>query len=201
MFAEHIAATANAMAIGSDSLTSIGAVLNDSSHAVLMQLVHSFLQEQPEYALVLHMLRLGHVHGEGNPWADAESRGHTDVLATLRSQLAIEPTSPVVPKAVFTLLGLVCAEVRGRPLHDDERQRGLEFDDTHASSDMASRARPLSADGRGNAKKHKSSSMGDGPGKFGHLFEPSSIPGARHAASCIRHGARAPARGGCNAAR
>ena len=74
VFVDHIAATADAMTIGSDSLTSVDAVLNGSSHAVLMQLVHSFLLEQPECALVRHILRLGHVHGEGNPWADAESR-------------------------------------------------------------------------------------------------------------------------------
>ena len=103
VFANHIASTADAMTIGSDSLTSVGAVLNDPSHhADLMQLVHSFLLAQPEYALVRHILRLGHVYGEGNPWAGAESRGHTDVLATLRSQLAIEPISQVVPEAALS---------------------------------------------------------------------------------------------------
>jgi hypothetical protein len=69
--------------------------------------------------------------------------------------------------------------VRGRPLTDAERQRGFEFDDAHASGSRISRARPLSADEHGNAKKHKSSTMGDGPGKFDHLFRTSSIPGAR----------------------
>ena len=168
VFAEHAAATADAMAIGSDSLTSVGAVLNDSSHADLMQLVHSFLLAQPEYALVRRILRLGHVYGEGNPWADAESRGHTDVLASLRSQLAVEPISPVVPEAALALLDLVRAEVRGRPLRNDERQRGLEFGD----------ARPLSADEQGNVKKRKSPTIGDGPSKFDHLFQPPTTPGA-----------------------
>ena len=168
VFADHIASTADAMTIGSDSLTSVDAVLNDSSHADLMQLVHSFLLAQPEYALVRRILRLGHVYGEGNPWADAESRGHTDVLASLRSQLAIEPISPVVPKAALTLLDLVRAEVRGRPLRSDERQRGLEFGES----------RSLSANERANTKKRKSSTMGDGPGKFDHLFQPPTIPSA-----------------------
>ena len=86
----------------------------------------------------------------GNPWADAESRGHTDVLATLRSQLAVEPISPVVPKAALTLLDLVRAEVRSRPLRSDERQRGLEFGES----------RPLSAN-RFNTKKRKQSTLGD----------------------------------------
>ena len=112
----------------------------------------------------------------------ARSRGHTGVLATLRSQLAIEPLSPDVSKAALTLLDLVRVEVRGRPLTDAERQRCFEFDDAHASGGRISRARPLSADERGNAKKHKSSTTGDGPGKFDHLFGPSSIPGGRHEA-------------------
>jgi len=138
------------------------------------------------------MLRLGHVHGEGNPWADAESRGHTDVFATLRSQLAIEPISLVVPEAALTLLDLVRAEVRGRPLHDDERQRGLEFGDTRASGDIVGRARPLSADDRGNAKKRKSSAMDDGPGKSDHLFGPPTVPGARLGASATTAPAPSP---------
>ena len=129
----------------------------------------------------------------------AASSQHTDVLATLRSQLAIEPLYPDVPKAALTLLDLVRAEVRSRPLTDAERQRGLEFDDAHASGDRSSRARPLSADERGNAKKHKSSTIGHGLGNFDNLFGLSSIPGVPRGS--LRRGARAPARSGCAAAR
>ena len=125
-------------------------------------------------------------------WADAKSRGHTDVLATLRSQLAIESISPVVPEAALTLLDLARAEVRGRPLHDDERQRGLEFGDTRASGGIFGRARPLSADEQGNAKKRKSPTMGDGPGKFDHLVGPPTIPGARLCASAATAPAPSP---------
>ena len=43
VFWPHIAAAADVITVTSDSLTSVGAVLNDSSHADLMQLVHTYL--------------------------------------------------------------------------------------------------------------------------------------------------------------
>ena len=57
---------------------------------------------------------------------------------------------------------------------------------------IVGRARPLSADERGNAKKRKSSTMGDGPGKFDHLFGPPTIPGARLSASAATAPAPSP---------
>ena len=112
-FARILDAAAAVVTVASDSLTSVDAVLNDSSHADLMQLVHDFLLRSDEYQLIRPKLRLAHVYGEGNAWADAESRGHSDVIAALSAQLGVEPVSPRVPEHALTLLTLVRGAVRG----------------------------------------------------------------------------------------
>ena len=78
-----------------------------SAHAALMQVVHDGLLRTSEYASVRHKLRLGHIFGEGNVWADAESRGYDDVLAALSAQLGVTPSGAPVPPHAVALLNRV----------------------------------------------------------------------------------------------
>ena len=164
VFGPHIAAAADVITVASDSLTSVDAVLNDSSHADLMQLVHSYLLASDEYAQVRRVLRLGHIYGEGNPWADAESRGHDHVLESLREQLGVSPLSPAVPAHATALLERVRSAVRNRPPSLDE----------------------LSV-----TKKFRGGITGDGPSSCAHLALPVAVAGASFAALTARAALRA----------
>ena len=53
-----------------------------------MQIVHDGLVHLPEFPSLRPRMRLGHKYGEGNVWADAESRGYDDVLSQLATQLS-----------------------------------------------------------------------------------------------------------------
>ena len=118
-----VADAAACVTFGSDSITSVDAVLNDSANADLMQIVHDGLVNLPEYESLRPRMRLGHKYGEGNVWADAESRGYTEVLAQLAAQLGIRPVTANVPVHALVLLDRVRAAVRQRPLTQGEDGR------------------------------------------------------------------------------
>ena len=119
-FVPFVGGVAACITFGSDSITSVDAVLNMSAHAALMQVVHDGLLRTSEYASVRHKLRLGHIFGEGNVWADAESRGYDDVLAALSAQLGVTPSGAPVPPHAVALLNRVRSVIRNRPLTEDE---------------------------------------------------------------------------------
>ena len=120
-FAPLIADSAGVVTFGSDSLTSVDGVLNDQTHAELMTMVHAELLAAPEYALIRGRMRLGHVFGEGNIWADAESRGFDNVIAELSAQLGVKPVAAQVPKHALRILDKVRLAVRQRPSSPSER--------------------------------------------------------------------------------
>ena len=100
---------------GSDSITSVDAVLNDHPNADLMQIVHDGLVHLPEFPSLRPRMRLGHKYGEGNVWADAESRGYDDVLSQLATQLGIRPVAADVPAHALVILERVRQAIRQRP--------------------------------------------------------------------------------------
>ena len=110
------------------------------------------------------LLRLGYIYGEGNPWADAESRGHDHFLESLREQLGVSPLSPVVPAHATALLERVRSAVRNRPPSLDE----------------------LSV-----TKKFRGGITGDGPSFCTHLALPVAVAGASFAALTARAALRA----------
>ena len=119
-FVPFVGVVAACITFGSDSITSVDAVLNMSAHAELMQVVHDGLLRTSEYSSVRHKLRLGHIFGEGNVWADAESRGYDDVLAALSAQLGVTPSDAPVPPQAVALLNRVRSVIRNRPLTEGE---------------------------------------------------------------------------------
>ena len=119
-FVPGVGGVAACVTLGSDSITSVDTLLNISAHAALMQVVHGGLLRTIEYASVRHELRLGHIFGEGNVWADAESRGYDDAIAALSAQLGVSPTDASVPPHAVALINRVRTVIRNRPLTEDE---------------------------------------------------------------------------------
>ena len=126
--------------LGSGSITSIGAVLNMSAHGALMQVVHDGLLRTRENASVLHKLRLGHIFGEGNVWADVESRGYDDVLAALSAQLGVRPTDAPVPPHAVALTNRVRSVIRNRPLTENELRTSKSYSEGYAGNGPVSLA-------------------------------------------------------------
>ena len=126
--------------LGSDSITPIGAVLNMSAHAALMQDVHYGLLRLSEYASARHKLRLGHNFGGGNVWADVESRGYDDVVAALSAQLGVRPTDEPVPPHDVALLNRVRSVIRNRPLTEDELRTSKAYSECHTGDGPVSLA-------------------------------------------------------------
>ena len=130
-FVPFVGVVAACITFGSDSITSVDAVLNMSAHAALMQVVHDGLLRTSEYASVRHKLRLGHIFGEGNVWADAESRGYDDVLEALSAQLGVTPSDAPVPPHAVALLNRVRSVIRNRPLTEDELRTSKAYSESY----------------------------------------------------------------------
>ena len=96
-----------------------------SAHAAFMPVVHGGLLRTSECASVRHnhKPRLGHIFGEGNVWADAESRGYDGSLAALSAQLGVTPSDAPVPPHAIALLNRVRSAIRNRPLTEGEQLR------------------------------------------------------------------------------
>ena len=139
-FTPVIGGDANVLTIGSDSITSVHAVLNVSAHRELMQIVHDALLAFREYGAVRSRLRLGQIFGEGNVWADAESRGYDDVLRKLSKQLGVTPLNAPVPRHAIVLLNKVRAAIRGRPLTDTELRSTAAYNEQNNGDGPASLA-------------------------------------------------------------
>ena len=63
---------------------------------------------------------MGTFFGEGNVWADAESRGYDDALTVLSAQLGVTPSDAPVPPHAIALLNRVRSAIRNRPLAEGE---------------------------------------------------------------------------------
>jgi hypothetical protein len=98
--------------VGSDSLTSVDSALELKGKSEIMQLVTRRIRDLPEVLRRRNQLRLGHVYGEGNTFADAESRGKSDVVLSLARQVRIEYRHARIPKRAFGLLNDVFAEYK-----------------------------------------------------------------------------------------
>lgn len=90
--------------LGSDSISSVGALLSLRSKSSLMQFVTLFLKDMPEANTPDFVLELAHVYGAGNVFADAESRGYDALISALARQLRVNYTPLQPPQRAHELL-------------------------------------------------------------------------------------------------
>ena len=98
----------------SDSVTSVLAALNMSSHAPLMQFLHMELLETPQLQRLGPRALIVHRYGEGNHIADASSRGNFDELHQALRALGVDGVQVALPDSALRLASRLCDEARSR---------------------------------------------------------------------------------------
>ncbi|MEM7516340.1 MAG: hypothetical protein AAF368_05390, partial [Planctomycetota bacterium] len=81
----------SSVALYSDSLTATDVLQRDSAKSTLMQVLTSQLYATDEFRSTAKFITISHCYGEGNPLADAASRGKARELMATCTALGIHP--------------------------------------------------------------------------------------------------------------
>ena len=113
---EHIISGAHTIVLESDALATVLAI-GKRARSPAMQVILDVLFNQPAYKRVARHLRATHTFGEGNPMADAASRGYSETLKALSQALGVESIRLRLPEAAARFLREALDALE--PLHAD----------------------------------------------------------------------------------
>ena len=101
-----------------DALAAQMALRRGGAHSADLQVVHEELLALPVFVHMRHRLVCRHTFGEGNPAADAASRGKHAFLRTLCERLGVREHRIEVPPEAHAFVARVCARLQAaqRPL-------------------------------------------------------------------------------------
>ena len=114
------ASTAFWITLHTDGLATDLALSHDASKVEVMQWLHLWLRDTPEYKALERCLWVSHVYGEGNPFADAASRGYFNLMVDLGRQLRLKMTQLEVPEDLRKLVQKLLRKVEQANLLRDQ---------------------------------------------------------------------------------
>ena len=120
-----------------DATTTVHVLFENRARSATLQVVHELLLARPEYQALSPTLRVDHIFGEANIFADAASRNRPDVLRALALQIGSIARQIQPPKEAISFLEDIRfrARILQRPRTaqelEDAQQRGFAWPSTY----------------------------------------------------------------------
>ena len=122
-----------------DSPTSVDVLADGTTHAPLMQWLHTRLLADDHFKRLAPLALIGHGYGETNAMSDARSRGYGDLVARIRAALRVRHVALDTPSAAaLELLDALRAEDYAR-LSAVDGKRTTDDDSSEPTADSTER--------------------------------------------------------------
>ena len=106
-----------AVLLRTDALTTACTLPAESMRSALLVLAYRRLCESHSFQALKHLLSVGHVFGDGNPFSDLLSRQKWEEFHQLCNQCGVAPLRIDVPNEFFTIYNEIVALAKQRALH------------------------------------------------------------------------------------
>ena len=90
--------------VQSDSLNAALDLTDDAKKSPIMQVIYNKMVERPEYHRLKHVIKGGHIWGEGNSITDDLSRGDLQLAIDTCTMLGVQPKRLPIPSAFVHLV-------------------------------------------------------------------------------------------------